>query len=311
MDYEKLYKEAFERARKFKSPYCQAAVEQIFPELAESEDEKIRKELLAHIQQERASSTLKVNHAKWDRMITWLKKQGEQPKKVSIWKHWKDGIAGNGIDKPIYLIKDCHTYSLSPCLSSECDYIELSELDNLMLEKQGEKKPADNYCQENCKGFQETGKCFVDGECKAKRDAEQNPAWSEEDENLLSRCVCDFDYLIKNENRGFEERYKEQIDWLKSIKDRVQPKQEWSEEDEHRRTDAIYFLESAEKHYADTSEIEKTIDWLKSLKDKIHWKPTEEQIHCFKCVIDFYKTKVNDTIVLNLLNSLYNDLKKL
>ena len=39
----------------------------------------------------------------------------------------------------------------------------------------GEQKPADTYCQENCKGFQETGKCFADGECKAKREAEQKP----------------------------------------------------------------------------------------------------------------------------------------
>ena len=40
------------------------------------------------------------------------------------------------------------------------------------LEKQGERKPADFYCQENCRGFQETGKCFADGDCKAKREAE-------------------------------------------------------------------------------------------------------------------------------------------
>lgn len=31
---------------------------------------------------------------------------------------------------------------------------------------------ANSYCQENCKGFQETGKCFADGDCKAKRKAE-------------------------------------------------------------------------------------------------------------------------------------------
>ena len=41
------------------------------------------------------------------------------------------------------------------------------------LEKRGEQKPADSYCQENCKGFQETGKCFADGDCKAKREAER------------------------------------------------------------------------------------------------------------------------------------------
>jgi len=35
-----------------------------------------------------------------------------------------------------------------------------------------EQKPVNSYCQENCKGFQETGKCFADWDCKAKREAE-------------------------------------------------------------------------------------------------------------------------------------------
>ena len=52
------------------------------------------------------------------------------------------------------------------------------------LEKQGEQKPADSYCQENCKGFQETGKCFADGECKAKKEAKQKPVWKPTDEQM-------------------------------------------------------------------------------------------------------------------------------
>ena len=35
-----------------------------------------------------------------------------------------------------------------------------------------EQKPVNSYCRENCKGFQETGKCFADGYCKAKNRAE-------------------------------------------------------------------------------------------------------------------------------------------
>lgn len=35
------------------------------------------------------------------------------------------------------------------------------------------EQKSNNYCQENCKGYQETGKCFADGDCKAKRDFEQ------------------------------------------------------------------------------------------------------------------------------------------
>ncbi len=34
------------------------------------------------------------------------------------------------------------------------------------------KKIPNSYCQENCKGFQETGKCYADGDCKDKIEAE-------------------------------------------------------------------------------------------------------------------------------------------
>lgn len=108
-------------------------LENIFPELAESKDERIRKELIELISCMHDADPRKKG---W---IAWLEKQGQKPKKVSIWKHWKDGIAGNGEGEQIYLIKAGNTYNLSSVLSFECDYIELSELDNLMLEKQDEK----------------------------------------------------------------------------------------------------------------------------------------------------------------------------
>ena len=72
----------------------------------ESEDEKIRKELLAHVQQERASSTLKVNHAKWDKMIAWLEKQGEQKKKqYQIYESTKDRFYKEGVEDGILISK--------------------------------------------------------------------------------------------------------------------------------------------------------------------------------------------------------------
>ena len=57
---------------------------------------------------------------------------------------------------------------------------------------------------------------------------------------------------------------------------------EWSEEDKHRCNDAIYFLETAKKHYADTSEIELTIDWLKSLRPQ----PKRRQSPALKKIVD-------------------------
>jgi hypothetical protein len=81
------------------------------------------------------------------------------------------------------------------------------------LEKQDEQKSTDSYCQKNCKGFQETGKCFADGECKAKIEAEQKSTWSEDDERIQDNCIeyVKASCLDRDESN-------ECINWLKSIK---------------------------------------------------------------------------------------------
>lgn len=75
MDYEKKYNEALERARQFSEHPLQEdssnIVEYIFPELQESEDERIRKEILQSIRDNMA-----VIHK--DKCIAWLEKQGEK-----------------------------------------------------------------------------------------------------------------------------------------------------------------------------------------------------------------------------------------
>jgi hypothetical protein len=94
---------------------------------------------------------------------------------------------------------------------------------------------------------------------------EQKPEWSEEDERMLSRCIksvkCSKQFA---DSETYKAAKDVEMNWLKSLK--LKPKQEWSEEDKHRCEDAIYFLETAKKHYASTSEIELTIEWLKSLQ---------------------------------------------
>lgn len=143
----KRYDDAIEKAEKWcnapninKIPtFGNKIIEDIFPELYEPEDEKIRKWLIAQLE---LKSDMINNSRELELMILksidWLEKQ-EQSKKTSIWKHWKNGIAGNGEGKLTFLIKSGPTYSLSSCLSFECDYIELSELDSLMLEKQSKQ----------------------------------------------------------------------------------------------------------------------------------------------------------------------------
>jgi hypothetical protein len=91
------------------------------------------------------------------------------------------------------------------------------------LEKQ-ERKHADSYCQENCKGFQETGKCFADGECKAKREAEQKTAWSEEDKQMLQNIL----ECLRHGWRKLPTDILKYENWLKSLR----PKSQWKPSEE-------------------------------------------------------------------------------
>ena len=134
--YDKILKEVkdfFEGKQKMQNDVTKT-LEYLFPELNDPNDEQMW-ELVKNYVSNISDLALKTNHITREYLMSWLKKQ-EQSKKTSIWKHWKNGIAGNGEGKAIFLIKRGSSYSLSSCLSFECDYIELSELESLMLEKQ-------------------------------------------------------------------------------------------------------------------------------------------------------------------------------
>lgn len=108
---------------------------EIFPKLKESEEKKVKR--ILHSISSKMSFHLHDIFTEEEFLCfdawshAWLEKQGKQPKKVSIWKHWKDGIAGGAEGEQIFLIKIGRIYSISSCLGCECDYIELSELEEL------------------------------------------------------------------------------------------------------------------------------------------------------------------------------------
>ena len=98
----KRYEEAIERARaKYAmkdQPIHQDLVD-IFHELAESEDEKIRKEIINYFKcQSRDEPSRKDTHNRW---IAWLEKQGEQKSCMIQWKgdNLKEVIDFTGKDK--------------------------------------------------------------------------------------------------------------------------------------------------------------------------------------------------------------------
>ena len=141
-----------------------------------------------------------------------------------------------------------------------------------------ELKKINSYCQEHCKGYQETGKCFVDGGCNAKREAEK----IENTSPLLS------DFFNAEYERG-------KVDALQPI--------EQSEEDELQLQAAIEICENSGHTI--------TSDWLKSLRQRIGWKPSEEQMEALKTSYLYWRGMTEEVPYTGRLEQLYNDLKKL
>ena len=81
MNYEQKYKDALERAKTLyenaNDMILKKWVEQVFPELQENEDERIRKELIEHIKANCASGFILFQKFSPDDVIAWLEKQGK------------------------------------------------------------------------------------------------------------------------------------------------------------------------------------------------------------------------------------------
>ena len=91
MDYEKKYKEAIERLKQWDREHpdgysIQERDEFIFPELKESEDEKIEKELIDYLKERKSCESYGQYIVRYNRWIAWLEKQGEQKATVPKFK---------------------------------------------------------------------------------------------------------------------------------------------------------------------------------------------------------------------------------
>ena len=144
----------------------------------------------------------------------------------------------------------------------------------------------DTYCQENCKGFQETGKCFCDGECKAKKEymEQKHTELNEDDENMIryigNAITC------KESAKYLEEKGVDMIKahrWLESFKDKVLQKQEWSKEDDgfvdlllaifnNSHPNGIFTTGDIAVFNGNCVRSDKIINWIKSLKYKVQPK---------------------------------------
>lgn len=281
-NHEQKYKEALEAARKFKESCPDLwdtesnPFKDVFPELKESEDEKIRKGLIHFLE---TSKTVFAHLSEIDEYISWLEKQGEQKTEIKyVYPKFRIGdviepIKPNGHYPPVRVLSV-------------------------------EEKTKSYYCESDDRNHYSSIPIRCENEYKL---VEQQPAWSEEDEDALDIAIR----IIQNggdDCAGILDSNKA-LRWLKSLKDRVllQQKLEWSKKDIELWQGAIFYVNYYQTHYADTKEASECMDWLRSLSLN-HWKPSKEQMKALKFYLCGYPLTNEEFIQLK---SLYSDLEKL
>lgn len=245
MDYEKLYKKVLDNAsvmHKTGNKDVKQIMEQLFPELKESEDEKIRKEILFIVKEkkEETGDRLGVLGMSYDDMITWLEKQGEQkitdkvePKfKVGDTIRLKNSLAEftiEHISDGRYYFKGCSI----DIIACDRDYYKLAVPKLSNLENNGEK-----WSEEDKKKLNRIYRLIAEA-------ADEHAFWT------TCRLIGDKECV-------------ELQDFLKSLK--PQPKQEWSEEDEFCMNTILNILEQlkGQSPYEEDDTAEKCINFLKS-----------------------------------------------
>ena len=239
----KAYDKAIKIAMNNPNCFVKDVIEDIFPELKESEEEWIRQRIIQAIRL-RADDM----NEEWSDEIAWLEKQGEQKSIDKVEPIFNVG------DKIQYL-KGCGTIMTIEKIENG-EYVFSNNMGRITIEN-GNKWYLVNH-------------------------VEQNTAWSEGDEKMLDFAIraiglCK-QYAINHQINGYSKlsdvlnRYEELQTWLKSLKDRVQPQQEWSEEDIKMFVNIKACLRNAAKDYS------REVDWLMSIKPqpKQEWSEEDE-----------------------------------
>lgn len=252
----KAFDEALERARKMLNMILDNEligfpdqIREIFPQLCENEDERIRKALVEYFAPPVSFTT--VRGIPVQKVRDWLENQKPLFKQISDGVIWHSGLrTGMELEKqqeqkPVECIEFDNEFEnqvshlLASVLNGEWEYNEgfvKHAAQSLMGYAKNEMKPDEWDKREKLftKALQAAnariGQLFEEN----RKLKEQKPEWSEEDRlhyvNVLEAleyvkgCKSDYDKI---------EAIISDIDWLKSLPERfnLQPKQEWTEED--------------------------------------------------------------------------------
>ena len=281
----KAYDKALERAKKEWSNNLDNAyknyresLEIIFPELKESEDEKVRKSLFEYFKNRKDDGDADETWygISYDEILAWLEKQSDiiENNMLLPFKEY-DNLMDSINKKKKEGYEAGYKQGLIDSKNDQHVQPKFKVGDTIRV-----KNSLAEYVITDIYGGCYHGKGWSLDIISADRSGdyelvEQNHAWSEEDEDYRQ------DVNAAVDNYFDEGLAKELCGWLKSLKDRVQPqpKQEWSEEDEKGLGNALWAIQQARtiaKDENDMGNLWYAERFLKSLKDRVLPQPTQE-----------------------------------
>ena len=330
MDYKNKYNDALEKLQEALAPkdgceisgLTRGCIEEIFPELKESEDEKIRKEIIATIHLYYGEPL--EDEAK--EMISWLEKQGKQKTDIPKWKYKKDNAP---LSKDCLILNryGCVVKAVSGAMVSDAwvlDYDELAKLPKEEVEKQEEKlqgKTALEAIKEE----------KVDNANKVEPKFKVKYAGSEYDVIEIKEFPGGIIYYgIEDEPNHIDYILPENCEIISGygVKEKGSPyptkpaifsgqNPAWSEEDDY-NVQCLVAKVTSDIQNGNVGRNQELIDWLKSIKDRVQpqnlWKPSDEQIKA----LEYFIRGIGESghvspydANLKLVHSLLNNLKKL
>ena len=302
MDYEKAYEEAMERAK------AGMPIDEVFPELKESEDEKIRKAIVKYFKSySKTENIVSYNGVATEDIIAYLEKQKELPTNEEMLRtlrtEYEKGVADTiakykqkeqkpNVIIPKFRIGDtiCLKGSMAEytieSIDAECYHgkgwgLPISAENNYELVEQ---KPVWNEEEKQWLSevyFAIDNSMYSEDERQAMKkyidflrpQSQPKPAeWSEEDEKMRNAILQD----LANIQEAYPKiNIQDEFDWLKDIPERfnLQPKQDWSKEDEKNIENLDSFLTEAFCYghvYVSQEDKEELQNWLKSLRPQPH-----------------------------------------
>lgn len=191
----KAYDEAIVRAEELKyvsdknSLQCKT-IEHIFPGLAESEDEKIRKKLINYFSNVKGFSTLEYNYGITNEdVVTWLKKQGEQKPSDIIPKDFEKYV------EQLLSLSDGEGHG-SPAKVREVSLklLKLAKIGQKPVEWSEEDETLFKSCITRIQ-MVDSDATLIDWLKSLKVRVQQKCAWSEEDYNEIETIACHLDNI--------------------------------------------------------------------------------------------------------------------